>query len=61
MWLNIGAPAHFACLFHSHEIAFLIQRLTGELKPQMPLGGIALPEEEIAIIERWILKDALNN
>ena len=32
----------------------LIQRLRGEKKPRMPLGGPALPEDDIRKIVRWI-------
>jgi hypothetical protein len=32
----------------------VVRFLKGELTPRMPLGGDALPTEEIALIERWI-------
>ncbi len=37
----------------------LVQRLEGTLSPQMPLGGAALPPDEIAAVRQWILDGAL--
>jgi hypothetical protein len=34
--------------------SLLVQRLTGESKPQMPLGAAALSEREISVIRAWI-------
>jgi ABC-type hemin transport system ATPase subunit len=39
----------------------LIQRLTGEVQPRMPLNRPSMSEKEIAIIETWILEGAANN
>ena len=41
--------------------SILIQRLTGELQPRMPLGGAPISEEAIATVETWILEGAPNN
>ncbi|MFK8017771.1 MAG: Ig-like domain-containing protein [Gammaproteobacteria bacterium] len=32
----------------------LVQRLEGDLTPSMPLGGAALPDEDIAAVRAWI-------
>lgn len=37
----------------------LVQRLEGTLSPQMPLGGAALPPDEIAAVRQWIADGAL--
>ncbi len=43
------------------EKSILVQRLTGELQPRMPLASAPLSEEAIATIETWILEGAPNN
>ncbi len=43
------------------EESILIQRLTGELRPRMPLIGQPLSEREIAVIETWIREGTPNN
>ena len=34
--------------------SLLMQRITGETTPRMPLGGDPLPAQEIALIRQWI-------
>src|ERR1051326_4985457 len=34
--------------------AVIVQYLTGELKPQMPLGQPPLPAEQIELIRNWV-------
>jgi hypothetical protein len=41
--------------------SILVQRLTGELQPRMPLAGLPLPEGEIALVVEWIRDGAPNN
>jgi WD40 repeat protein len=38
----------------------IVKYLTGELKPQMPIGG-KLPDEQIALIRRWIDEGAVSD
>src|SRR4051812_42899807 len=42
--VNAGAPAESA----------ILKYLTGEAKPQMPLGQPPLPAEQIEIVRNWI-------
>src|SRR5947209_10902198 len=35
-------------------LALLVAYLTGESKPQMPLGNPPLPGEEIALVRNWV-------
>jgi hypothetical protein len=41
--------------------SILLQRLTGELQPRMPLGSSPLSEREIATVKEWIREGAPNN
>ena len=34
--------------------SLLVQRVTGETQPRMPLGGDPLPSQEIAVLRQWI-------
>ena len=43
------------------EKSTLLQRLTGELQPRMPLNRPPMSEKEIAVIKTWILEGAANN
>jgi hypothetical protein len=43
------------------EESVLLQRLRGEVQPRMPLNRPSMSEEEIAVIETWILEGAPNN
>ena len=38
--------------------SLLIRLLTGEVKPQMPFGGKPLPDDQIALVRRWIAEGA---
>ena len=35
-------------------LGFLLKYVTGELKPQMPLGQPPLPDEQIAVLRAWV-------
>lgn len=41
--------------------SLLLKRITGEVRPLMPLGGPKLRSSEIATIETWISEGAPNN
>ena len=43
------------------EKSTLLQRITGEVQPRMPLNRPPMSEKEIAVIETWILEGAANN
>ena len=57
------APLHAEILVipGEPESSFLIQRITGEIPPQMPLGGTPLSEDQINLIRDWIEQGVLNN
>ncbi len=41
--------------------SLLLQRINGNVTPQMPLGGNPLPASDIQLISDWIAEGALNN
>jgi WD40 repeat protein len=45
----------------SPDESIVIQFVTGQLKPSMPLGGPALPSAEIEVIREWIKAGAKND
>jgi WD40 repeat protein len=43
---------------HGPAIGLIVQYLTGEMKPQMPLGMTPLPAEQIDLIRSWVAAGA---
>jgi hypothetical protein len=43
---------------HGPAIGLIVQYLTGEMKPQMPLGMTPLPAEQIDVIRSWVAAGA---
>src|SRR5206468_2573553 len=39
---------------HGPGVSVILKYLTGEMKPQMPLGGTPLAAEQIALVRSWI-------
>ncbi len=39
---------------HGPAFAVIVKYLTGEIKPQMPLGQPALPPDQIEVVRRWV-------
>ncbi len=52
-----GGP-QFRVLAGDPDISSLVQRLEGTLTPQMPRGGLPLPDAEIQAVRQWILDGA---
>src|SRR5438477_9606105 len=45
----------------SSAASLMVQRITGEMQPRMPMGGPALSATEVAIIRAWIDQGARSN
>src|SRR5215831_16835126 len=43
---------------HGPASGFIVKYLTGEMKPQMPLGQPPLPSDQIDLIRNWVAADA---
>ena len=56
--LNPGIPFQPRVIPGNPENSIIVERLEGRLQPQMPLDQDPLPQEEIALIRRWIAEGA---
>ncbi|HJN87777.1 MAG TPA: c-type cytochrome domain-containing protein [Dehalococcoidia bacterium] len=59
--LMAGSTANQVVVPGDPAKSILVQRLTGELQPRMPLAGSPLPDQDIALLVEWIREGAPNN
>jgi hypothetical protein len=53
-WGKVVIPGDMA-------LSTLVQRINGEIQPQMPLNRQSMSTEDITLIETWVMEGALNN